>query len=103
MKGDTMAEWNSGTISVNDASMHYLRSGGEKPPLVMLHGFTDAARDCEVFARSFVDHYDVIMIDERGHGQSSPAHAAYTMANQADDVAGVIHGLSLMKPLVFGH
>lgn len=98
-----MTVWQDDFLIVNNASIHYMRSGGQHPALVMLHGFTDSARNCEVFARAFVNDYDVILVDERGHGLSSPAPADYSLAQQADDMAALIAALELTKPSIYGH
>jgi N-formylmaleamate deformylase len=98
-----MTQWLEDSLIVNGASIHYRRSEGQHPSLVMLHGFTDSGRDCEVFARAFVDDYDVILVDERGHGLSSATPANYSLSDQADDMAGLIMGLGLSKPAVYGH
>ena len=92
-------------MTVNDASLHYLRSGegDTHRPLLMLHGFTDSARNCEVFAQELTADYDVILVDARGHGLSSDAPANYSLADQAQDVADFIMGLGISKPAIFGH
>ena len=33
--------WIEGDVLVNGRSFHYTRAGGNKPPLVLAHGFTD--------------------------------------------------------------
>jgi N-formylmaleamate deformylase len=98
-----MTGWRDEFLTVKDTPIHYLRSGGQHPPLVMLHGFTDSARNCEVFARAFTADYDVILVDERGHGLSGAAPASYSLAEQADDMAAFITGLRLDKPAIYGH
>jgi pimeloyl-ACP methyl ester carboxylesterase len=98
-----MTTWRSEFVTVDGASLHYLRAGQDKPPVIMLHGFTDSARNCEQFANELVDDYDVILVDERGHGLSSAATSDYSMADQARDMAGLIRALSLSKPAVIGH
>ncbi|MDX2136525.1 MAG: alpha/beta fold hydrolase [Chloroflexota bacterium] len=58
-------------IEANGIQQHYYRSGGDKPPLLMLHGFTDDGACWFPTAESFTDAYDVILPDARGHGQSA--------------------------------
>ena len=36
-----MAETESAYARANGIRIHYLRTGGEKPPLVLAHGFSD--------------------------------------------------------------
>ena len=36
-----MTHWQSGDIEVNKLKLHYTRTGGDKPPVVLAHGFSD--------------------------------------------------------------
>ena len=36
-----MTHWQSGDIRVNGLMLHYTRTGGAKPPVVLAHGFSD--------------------------------------------------------------
>jgi N-formylmaleamate deformylase len=100
--GKTSA-WPSGDIRANGIRLHYYRTGGAKPPLVLVHGFSDDGLCWTSVARAFEDSYDVVMVDARGHGRSeAPAHG-YGPFDQADDLAGVITGLELQHPIVLGH
>ena len=36
-----MALWKSGDVRVNGIRLHYTRTGGDLPPLVLAHGFSD--------------------------------------------------------------
>ncbi len=54
-------------------------------------------------ARELEADYDVIMVDARCHGKSeAPAAGNHTRA-MADDLAGLIEGLDLDRPVVAGH
>ena len=33
-----MAGWTTGTCEANGIDVHYLRTGGDKPPVLLLHG-----------------------------------------------------------------
>ncbi|MHA2227401.1 MAG: alpha/beta fold hydrolase [Candidatus Hodarchaeales archaeon] len=48
------------------------------------------------------EHYDVIMVDARGHGLSD-ASGPYTMDNLAKDLIGLIEALNLDKSILMGH
>ena len=39
-----MATWQSGYVEVNGLRLHYTRTGGDKPPVVLAHGFSDVRR-----------------------------------------------------------
>lgn len=98
-----MTNWTSGTCDANGITIHYLRTGGDKPPLVALHGLTANGACWTPLARVLSADHDIIMPDARGHGQSSaPAHG-YLYGDHADDVAGLIAALGLQAPILLGH
>lgn len=91
-------------IHANGVEQHYYRSGGDKRPLVMLHGFTDDAACWFPFASHFTDDYDVILPDARGHGRSQRiAEIGFANEALAEDAAALIRGLNLQRPAVMGH
>lgn len=95
--------WQSGYAESNGIRLHYIRTGGEKPPLVLAHGVTDSGLCWTPLAEALAPDYDVVMVDARGHGQSQHTEAGYDPATQADDLAGLISALELHKPSVLGH
>ena len=98
-----MPTWKSDTISANGITMHYYRTGGEKPPLVMAHGLTDSGLCWTPLAQALEDAYDIIMFDARGHGQSDTPETGYSNADHAADYAAAIQALDLEKPAMIGH
>ena len=95
--------WQSDFVDANGLKMHYTRTGGDKPPFVLAHGFSDDGLCWSPVARELEDQYDVIMVDARSHGRSDDPPEGYGPADQADDLAAVIRALGLEKPLVLGH
>jgi pimeloyl-ACP methyl ester carboxylesterase len=63
-----MREWFSGYVNTNGMRMHYYRTRGDKPPLVLAHGATDSGLCWSRLARTLESEYDVILPDARGHG-----------------------------------
>lgn len=98
-----MSQWLEGDIDVNGVRMHYTRTGGEKPPFVLAHGFSDDGLCWTPVAEELQANYDVVMVDARGHGRSAAPEEGYDPRTQAQDLLGVIEGLGLRKPLVLGH
>ena len=98
-----MTNWMSGVCEANGISIHYLRTGGRKPPLVLLHGLTGSGACWIPLARALEDEYDVVMPDARGHGSSSTPLNGYRYADHASDVVGFIQGLGLAAPVLPGH
>jgi pimeloyl-ACP methyl ester carboxylesterase len=103
MESKAMAEWQDGSIESNGIRLHYMRTGGDKAPFVLAHGLTDNLQAWTRFARVFAATYDLIMVDARGHGLSDKPEHGYSPRELAQDLAGVIQGLGLNKPIVMGH
>jgi len=97
-----MSNWLAGDILANGIKTHYHRTGGEKPPLVLAHGFSDNGLCWTRLARALEDDYDLIMPDARGHGLSERVEAGESV-DLAADLAGLIEALGLEKPGVVGH
>ena len=98
-----MAAWQSGDIVVNGLTLHYTRTGGAKPPVVLAHGFSDDGLCWTPVAEALAADYDVVMVDARGHGRSAAPEQGYGSADHAADLAGVIRALGLKRPAVLGH
>jgi pimeloyl-ACP methyl ester carboxylesterase len=97
------AGWTDGYVAANGIRLHYWRTGGAKPALVMAHGSSDDALCWTNLARELTDRYDVIMFDARGHGLSDPPTAADPVDVQVEDLNGLIKALKLEKPILMGH
>ena len=62
-----MSSWTSNTVDANGITLHYWRTGGDKPPLVLCHGITDNGLCWTRAARALEARFDVIMLDAHGH------------------------------------
>jgi N-formylmaleamate deformylase len=98
-----MTRWKSDTIEINGLRLHYTRTGGDKPPLVLAHGFSEDGLVWTALAEVLQDQYDLIMPDARGHGRSDAAETSLGTAELASDLQGIISALGLNKPAVLGH
>jgi len=98
-----MRSWMRGVCQTNGIHIHYLRTGGRKPPLVLLHGLTGSGACWTPLARALEGEYDVVMPDARGHGNSSTPLDGYRYEDHASDVVGLIQRLGLVAPVVLGH
>ena len=95
--------WTQNDLNVNGTRIHYTRTGsGEKPPLVLVHGFSDNGLCWTPVARALEDKYDVIMPDMRGHGLSARVEPD-EQVDMAADLAKLIRALGLDHPIVGGH
>jgi N-formylmaleamate deformylase len=100
---NSMADWMSGVCETNGIDIHYSRTGGSKPPVVLLHGLAGNGSCWTPLAGGLAGEYDVVMPDARGHGDSSTPLAAYRYQDYAADVIGIIQGLELAAPCLLGH
>lgn len=98
-----MTGWSTGNCETNEITIHYTRTGGSKPPLILLHGLTANGACWAAVAHALEGDYDVIMPDARGHGKSSVPDAGYQYEDQANDVVGLIEALRLPPPILIGH
>lgn len=98
-----MTHWTSANHNTNGIKIHYLRTGGHKPAVVLLHGLTGSGACWSPLARALEADYDVVMPDARGHGESSTPLHGYRYEDYAADVVGLIEGLELKAPVLLGH
>ncbi len=97
------AGWTDGYVMANGIRIHYWRTGGSKPVLLMAHGSSDNGLCWTNLAKELVDDYDIILPDARGHGLSDPPRKSDSADAQAEDLAGLIRALKLKKPILMGH
>jgi len=95
--------WTDGYVMANGIRIHYWRTGGDKPVLLMAHGSSDNGLCWTNLAKELVDDYDIILPDARGHGLSDPPRKSDSADAQAEDLAGLIRALKLKKPILMGH
>jgi pimeloyl-ACP methyl ester carboxylesterase len=95
--------WTRGICEANGIRIHYLRTGGAKPPVVLLHGLIGSGACWTPLARTLEAEFDVVMPDARGHGGSSAPLHGYRYDDHANDVTGLIRGLELSRPILTGH
>jgi N-formylmaleamate deformylase len=98
-----MDKWTTGTCEANGINVFYLRTGGDKPPVILLHGLMTNGACWTPLARALEEDYDVIMPDARGHGNSSAPDKGYCYDNLATDVLSFIEALGLSTPMLLGH
>jgi pimeloyl-ACP methyl ester carboxylesterase len=95
--------WTDGYVLANGIRIHYWRTGGARPVLIMLHGSSDDGLCWTNLARELTASFDIIMPDARGHGLTDPPKAGDPADSQVEDLAGLIRELKIDKPIVMGH
>ena len=103
LKVRAMANWTTGICKANGLDVHYLRTGSNKPPVVLLHGLMLNGSCWTPLARALENDYDVVMPDARGHGNSGVPNHGYCYQDLAADVESLIDVLGLATPVVLGH
>jgi N-formylmaleamate deformylase len=98
-----MPTWSDGFVTVNSLVVHYYRTGGARPPVVLNHGAGDDGLCWARVAKELERDYDVIMVDARGHGKSGSGRKDYSTAQRVADLAGLLQALQLDRPIVGGH
>jgi pimeloyl-ACP methyl ester carboxylesterase len=97
-----MGTWTEQFIETNGIKIYIHRTGGDKQPVVLLHGITDNGLCWSRVAMALESEFDVIMVDARGHGKSVIDRSDFSFELMAEDVSGVIRALELGRPAILG-
>ncbi|MEJ2735908.1 MAG: alpha/beta hydrolase [Anaerolineae bacterium] len=98
-----MFQWATGYVVSHGTNLHYYRSGGSGPALVLVHGISDDGLCWSPVAEVLSGTHDVVMVDLRGHGKSDAPEAGYDLVTMATELSGLITGLGLERPVILGH
>lgn len=81
-----------------------VREQGEAsaPVVVILHGLLGSSRNWTTLSRKLAEHYRVLVLDLRNHGQS-PWSDAVGLADMADDIAETLASHSVQAADIIGH
>jgi pimeloyl-ACP methyl ester carboxylesterase len=75
----------------------------EAPPLVLIHGYTDSARDWAPLAPLLARRFRLIVVDLRGQGASSKPDCCYSRFDFAHDIKLLLEALNIQSADVAGH
>lgn len=75
---------------------------GEGEPLVLVHGLAYDRRGWGPFPDLLAERFRVVLIDNRGVGESDAPPGPYTVAQMADDVRAVLDHAGIDRSNVFG-
>lgn len=95
--------WTEGTVEANGVRLHYTRTGGDGPVVVVAHGVFDDGPCRTPLAAELADDYDVLMYDARGHGRSDAPETGYGIDDRVTDLVGLLDALDVADPVLFGH
>jgi pimeloyl-ACP methyl ester carboxylesterase len=72
-------------------------------PVVLIHGYTDNARDWVPMLPYLSSDLRLILVDIRGHGQSSKPECCYGRLDFAYDIKLLLDGLGVKRADIVGH
>src|ERR1700675_4513302 len=77
------------------------------PPLILQHGFTQSVKDWHRagYVEALKPHYQMILVDARGHGESDKPHdaAAYTLSSRVNDIVAVMDSIGISRANYWGY
>lgn len=73
------------------------------PAVVLVHGYTDNARDWVPMLPYLSKRFRLILVDLRGHGKSSKPECCYTRVDFAYDIKLLLDALSIQRADIVGH
>ena len=80
----------------NGQHLAYIDMGDPKgPPVVLIHGYTDNARDWVPLIPYLNKHFRLIVVDIRGHGQSDKPECCYARIDFAYDIKLLLDSLHI--------
>jgi N-formylmaleamate deformylase len=98
-----MTSWRTGDVIANGVRLHYYRTGGDRQPIVLSHGFTDSGPCWNRLAADLAADHDIVMYDLRAHGRSEAPARGYSADDRAADLVGLVGALELTNPVLLGH
>lgn len=91
------------SIDVGKVSVSYQLTGSPAGrPLVLLHGLGDSGPDWMPVLAELATHFQVFVLDLRGHGNSSRP-GTYSFELMRDDVLGFLDAVGLTRVALVGH
>jgi len=89
-------------IAIGDCHLYYERHGGGFP-ILLESGLAGHAYHWRDQIPVFAKHFDVIVHDQRGIGQSAHCRMAYTVERMAADVIELMDALNVERAHLIGH
>lgn len=84
--------------------LRYAEQGGSSGhPIIMLHGYTDSWFSFSRVLPLIDSKYRVLVLDQRGHGDSERPAFGYAMSQFAADVLAFMDALGLKQATIVGH
>jgi pimeloyl-ACP methyl ester carboxylesterase len=93
------------TVALSDGeTLAYVPMGDPAgSPLVLIHGYTDSARDWVPLVPYLSPRFRLILVDIRGHGRSGKPECCYTLLDFAYDIKLLLDALGVPRADIVGH
>ena len=94
----------NGYVEANGLRMHFLDWGNpDKPDMLLLHGFAQTCHSWDFVALAFSDRFHVVVLDQRGHGDSDWApDGDYSPETQQKDIHAFVQTMGLTGLVIMG-
>jgi aminoacrylate hydrolase len=89
-------------VSIGDAEIYFERHG-QGPTLMLVPGLGGTAAAWRLQVPAFAKHFDVVVHDHRGCGQSTPSKIKYSVDQMASDALKLMDALGIEKAHYLGH
>ena len=91
-------------VEANGLRLHYLDWGNPgKPDMLLLHGFAQTCHSWDFVALAFSDRFHVVVLDQRGHGDSDWApDGDYSPETQQKDIHAFVQTMGLTDLVIMG-
>ncbi len=83
------------------ATLSYISMGTGKS-IVLIHGWSQSAKQFQYQISVFAERYHVVAVDLRGHGKSEKVTYGYRLSRLSKDIQELIDFLQLEKPHLLG-
>ena len=89
-------------VTVRDINIYYEVQGGGLRLLYISGTGGDLRNEPSVFDGPLCEHFELLAYDQRGLGQTDKPNVPYTMADYAEDAAGLMDALAWSSAMVMG-
>jgi pimeloyl-ACP methyl ester carboxylesterase len=97
------ASFHAATIQSPEGAQIFVRSGGNGPVVLLLHGYAENSDSWAPLAADLMKDHTVVVPDLRGIGRSSKPERGYDKKTQAKDMRAVVTALGYDKTFVVAH
>ena len=82
--------------------LFFRKYGETRPPMIIVHGLYGASDNWVSIAKSFSEHFEVYLLDQRNHGRSPHSHE-HNYEVMKEDLREFMDKMELEKAILVGH